>query len=47
MSLRNGLRGYSLRSGGEVTTASVERLLRLSGNRKDSFAAPASVSPEG
>lgn len=40
--LRNGLRGYSLRSGGEVTTASVERLLRQ--RRK---VTPPANSPEG
>ena len=40
--LRNGLRGYSLRSGGEVTTASVERLL----HQRRKITPPAS-SPEG
>ena len=40
--LRNGLRGYSLRSGGEVTTASVVKLLR----QRRKITPPAS-SPEG
>lgn len=40
--LRNGLRGYSLRSGGEVTTASGVKLLRQ--RRK---VTPLASSPEG